>query len=232
MSPRISRLLPAAALVFAVGAAVAQQPAAAPVQIDWTKAVPAAKFKPPRLGNESSWRLKTPRIYGNSARKEQEWGVLDYLFETLLPWTDDMVVDFHVILDAERGISPANREKDAPRFSYLNLSLRYGDIAKGEHKVCAVILPAALQRFGGVAAIGCEVKVKGFVVYTDQQFANGYQNMTQLIQQAQQRSPRAQIKWWEFNPIMDKVTKRDGYLVDRAKTPFSLVAIDEYEVSK
>ena len=46
--------------------------------------------------------------------------------------------------------------------------------------------------------------------------------------------PKAKAKWWEVQQIVNNplTFKRDGYLVDRSKTPFSVVAIDDYEMSK
>ena len=43
-------------------------------------------------------------------------------------------------------------------------------------------------------------------------------------------------KWWEFvnsyPAIQSKMARRNDYLVDRAKTPFAVVAIDDYLISK
>lgn len=224
------RLLPAALLVLALGSASAQQPAA-PVQIDWTKAVPEASFKPPRLNNESSWRLKTPRIAGNSTHKEREWGVFDYTFDTLAPWTDNIVVNYYILLDAEKI---KDRPADAPRFSFLQLTLRFGDIPKGkDHKVSAVLLPAALLRYGYVTALGFEMTVQDKVVYSDQQAATG-SLVIQKMKAALANNPTSKLKWWEHPDIVNgaNTTKLDGYLVDRSKTPFALVAPDDYEMSK
>ena len=229
MNRSASRLL-TAALALSVGIATAQQ-AAAPVQIDWAKAVPEASFKAPRLGNDSSWMVKTPHIAGNSTHKEQIWGLLEYTFDTLMPWTDNVVVNFYVLLDADKV---KDREKDSPRFSYMQLTLRYGDIAKGkDHKVCAVLLPAALQRYGFVTALGFEMTVNDRAVYSDQQFSNG-SALAPTMKKAWENNPKAKAKWWEIQQIVNNplTTKRDGYLVDRAKTPFAVVAIDDYEMSK
>ncbi len=224
------RLLPAAVLVFAIGSASAQQPAA-PVQIDWARAVPEASFKPPRLNNETSWRLKTPRIAGNSTHKEREWGVFDYTFDTLAPWTDNVVVNYYILLDAEKV---KDRPADAPRFSFLQLTLRFSDIPKGkDHKVSAVLLPAALLRHGYITAFGFEMTVQDKVVYADQQFTTG-SALASVMKTAWANNPTVKAKWWEVQQIINspQTTKLDGYLVDRSKTPFALVAPDDYEMSK
>ena len=227
MSHLVSRLLPAAVFALSVGIAAAQQAA----QIDWAKAVPETSFKAPRLANENSWLLKTPHIAGTSTHKEQLWGVFDYSFDTLAPWTDGVVVNFYVLLDAEKV---KDREKDAPRFTFMQLSLRYGDIEKGkDHKVSAVLLPAALRRFGFITALGFEMTVQDRVVYSDQQFSAG-SALAPTMKKAWENNPKAKAKWWEVQTIVNNplTFKRDGYLVDRAKTPFALVAIDDYETSK
>lgn len=223
----IFRLLPAAVLAASVSLSVAQQAA----QIDWTKAVPEASFKAPRLGNENSWLLKTPHISGNSTHKERLWGVFDYSFDTLAPWTDNIVVNYHILLDAEKV---KDREKDTPRFTYMQLTMRFGDLAKGkDHRVSAVLLPAALTRYGFITALGFEMTVHDRVVYSDQQFSNGSVLMP-TMKKALEANSKNPAKWWELQNIVNnpQTFKREGYLVDRAKSPFALVAMDDYEMSK
>ena len=232
MNPRIQRLFPAAVLAGVLVSASAQQ-AAVPAQIDWAKAVPEASFKAPRINNESSWRLKTPRIAGNSTHKEREWGVFDYSFDTLAEWTDNVVVNYYILLDAEKVKDPT-RPADAPRWSFLQLSLRFSDIPKGkDHKVSAVLLPAALLRFGYITAFGFEMTVQDKLVYADQQFANG-SILIPTMKTALANNPNTKVKWWELTQVINnpKTAKLDGFLVDRAKTPFSLVSPDDYEMSK
>lgn len=227
MSRFISNLLPAVLLLASTGLALAQQPA----QIDWTKAVPEASFKAPRLGNDSAWLLKTPRIAGNSTHKEQQWGVFDYTFDTLAPWTDNVVVNYYILLDSERV---KDKEKDMPRFTFMQLTMRYGDIPKGkDHRVSAVVLPVALQRYGFITALGFEMQVQDRPVYADQQFATG-SVLLPTMKKALENNPKTKVKWWEIPNIVNnpQTFKREGYLLDRSKTPFSVVAVDDYLMSK
>ena len=229
------RLLSTSAALLVAGAVAAQQPAA-PKPIDWTKAVPDTSFKGPKVGQENTWSSRTPRIYGNAQNKEQTWGVFEYTFETKVPWTDNMTATFHLMLDAQEVIQKKEVPEDTPRFSYMTLTLHYNDIPKGkDHKICAVLLPAALKRFGKPIGLGVEVSVGDTVVYTDDK------NVAPLLVGAMQKvasaNPGGKLpKWWEFvnnyPAIQSKMARRNDYLVDRSKTPFAVVAIDDYILSK
>ena len=235
MNLRIHRLLSVAVLSLAVGTVSAQQPL--PPNFKWAPHVVFNKNQMPRLGNDSSWQQKTPHIAGNS-RKEQIWGVLDYSFDTDLAWTDDMTVNFYILMDASLITKAEYKDPLADpnqRFSFMQLTLRYSDIPKGkDHKVSAVILPAALMRFGRVIGMGFEATVKGEVVFTTgNQMVAG--DLKKGLETMVQKNPNvAKENWWTLQPIVanDKCVKRDGYLVDRSKTPFALVSPDDYEMSK
>lgn len=227
-----------AALIAAALPALAQQrqATATPQPIDWTKAVPENSFKAPKVSQDNSWKQRTPRIHGNAQRKEQEWGVFDYTFDTLAPWTDNMTATFYLLLDAEE-IQKRDKITDQPRFSLMQLTMRYGDIQKGkDHKISAVLLPAALERFGKPIGLGLVVTVGDTVVYTDDMNVAGpLQPLLQrALKNAQANNPTVRPKWWDFIGQFagEKLARRNDYLVDRAKTPFALVAIDDYVMSK
>ena len=229
------RILSASATLLVAGAAAAQQPAAAPKPINWALAVPETGFKGPKIRQDSSWKVRTPRIYGNAQSKDQIWGVFDYSFETKAPWTDNMTATYYLLLDAEEVIKKKEVPEDTPRFSFLQLTLRYNDIPKGkDHKISAVLLPVALERFGKPIGLGVEVSVGDTVVYTDQQ-ADGV--LLMALQKLAQANPGGKPpKWWDYvnanAMIQSRMARRNDYLVDRAKTPFAVVAIDDYLLSK
>ncbi len=232
------RILSAATALLGACAAFAQQPAAAPKPIDWTKAVPETSFKGPKVNQDSSWTARTPKIYGNAQAKEQIWGVFEYSFETKALWTDNLTATFHVMLDAIDVIKNSKGQipEDTPRFSYMTLTLRYSDIPKGrDHKICAILPPAALERFGKPIGIGVEVAVGDTVVYTDDK--NISPVLVAPLQKLAQANPGGKLpKWWEYinanAMIQSKMARRNDYLVDRSKTPFAVVAIDDYLQSK
>jgi hypothetical protein len=232
------RILSAATALLGACAAFAQQPAAAPKPIDWTKAVPETSFKGRRVNQDSSWTARTPKIYGNAQAKEQIWGVFEYSFETKALWTDNLTATFHVMLDAIDVIKNSKGQipEDTPRFSYMTLTLRYSDIPKGrDHKICAILPPAALERFGKPIGIGVEVAVGDTAVYTDDK--NISPVLVAPLQKLAQANPGGKLpKWWEYinanAMIQSKMARRNDYLVDRSKTPFAVVAIDDYLQSK
>ncbi len=232
------RILSAATALLGACAAFAQQPAAAPKPIDWTKAVPETSFKGPKVNQDSSWTARTPKIYGNAQAKEQIWGVFESSFETKALWTDNLTATFHVMLDAIDVIKNSKGQipEDTPRFSYMTLTLRYSDIPKGrDHKICAILPPAALERFGKPIGIGVEVAVGDTVVYTDDK--NISPVLVAPLQKLAQANPGGKLpKWWEYinanAMIQSKMARRNDYLVDRSKTPFAVVAIDDYLQSK
>ena len=231
------RVAAVAAVLVAASALMAQQPRSqAPQAINWALAVPESSFKGPKISQDGTWSARTPRIYGNAQNKEQTWGVFEYSFETKAPWTDNMTATFHLLLDAEEIIKKKEVPEDTPRFSYMTLTLRYSDIPKGkDHKISAVLLPVALQRFGKPIALGVEVAVGDTVVYVDEK--NIAPVLAVAMQRVAQANPGGKLpKWWEFinatSAIQSKMARRNDYLLDRAKTPFSVVAIDDYLISK
>ena len=241
MSHRLNASSTRAALAAAVLVAIpsmAQQPrpAAAPQPVNWALAVPETSFKGPKIRQDSTWKFRTPRIVGNSQAKEQLWGLFEYSFETKAYWTDNMTATFYVLLDAEEVIKKKEVPEDTPRFSFLQLALRYSDIPKGkDHKIAAVLLPVALERFGKPIGIGVEVTVGDTPVYVDDKNVDGV--LLTALQKLAQSNPGGKLpKWWEYvnanATIQSRMTRRNDYLVDRSKTPFSVVAIDDYLMSK
>lgn len=228
----------AAAVLVSAATSMAQQPrpAAAPQPVNWALAVPESSFKGPKIRQDSTWKARTPRIAGNAQAKEQIWGVFEYSFETKAFWTDNLSATFYVLLDADEVIKKKEVPEDTPRFSFMQLALRYSDIPKGkDHKICAVLLPAALERFGKPIAIGLEVSVGDTVVYVDDKNVDGV--LVTALQRVAQANPGGKLpKWWDFvnanAMIQSRMARRNDYLVDRAKTPFSVVAIDDYLMSK
>ena len=104
--------------------------------------------------------------------------------------------------------------------SFFTLTLSYSDIARGrDHKVGAVLQPAALLRYGKPIGVAAKISVGGKEVDAK---ADG----EGLLKGAE--------KWWENPKIVDspKVQKRDGYLIDRMKSPFQLQDNDNYEESR
>jgi hypothetical protein len=93
----------------------------------------------------------------------------------------------------------------------------------------------ALERFGKPIGIGLEVTVGDTVVYTDDKNIDGV--LVLALQKLAQANPSGKLPtWWDYinanAMIQSKMSRRNDYLVDRAKTPFAVVAIDDYLISK
>ena len=151
---------------------------------------------------------------GNRSPKQKDWGVLDVTFDSAPEWIDEMTVTFTVMLQNKKA------KQGEPAFSLLTLTSEYRDIAQGrDRKAGVVILPVAMERHGQPIGIGVQF------------FRDG-----QLIAESGvgAESLSSQPKWWANTKVTDHATvkKRDGYLIERSKSPFALVDIDSYEASR
>lgn len=187
--------------------------AASPVAgaaVDLTGALRIRKF--PRLSNERDWRQRTPVFAGQASRNPREWGVFEVVFDSAPKWIDELVVTFHVM---SQGLDEAGGQQ----FNLYRLTSRFVDIAQDRNRVVsAVLLPTALMRHGKPIGFAVEFAIGGKVVATESDVA----------------APFLKDRWWENPMIVDspKTIKREGYLLERSKTPFGLVNIDDNEVSK
>jgi len=207
------------ALTAALGASVADvgaQQAAYPVPVpgtqqpDLTTALRIRKV--PRLTNERDWRQRTPVFAGQAARSPREWGVFEVVFDSSPLWIDELTVTFHLIV---QGVD----ERGEQQFSLYRLTSRFIDVAQGRSKiVSAVLLPSALLRHGRPIGFAADFSIGGQVVASETDVA----------------APFLKDRWWENPAIIDspRTVKREGYLLERSKTPFALLNIDDNEVSK
>ena len=217
MHARISRRLAplaAAALFLSAGAAPAQQPAHGP------KGPPGPPGSNP--GELTIAQITTPRDFEQkqpsvaSGTKNKRWGVFDVTFDSKPEWVDDMTVTFYVMLQNPK----ADPKKGERPLSFFSLTLSYSDVERGKgRKVGAVLPPAALKRHGRPIGLAAKISVGGKEVAT--------------ASEAEGRLKTAD-KWWEDQKILDPkiVQRRDGYLIDRMKSPFQLQDNDDYEESR
>ena len=195
------------AAAFAAVASPAQQPAAAaPAEVKITKLTDLNK----------DYLQKAKSIDGKTSQKSRIWGVFDVTFATAPEWIDSMTVTYTVILlnpkaDAKKGDKP---------MTLVQTTVEYADVAQDrDHKAGAVLLPAALQRFGEPIGFAATISIGG-------------------KEAASQGTARSQLQshkeWWKDSAVLDhpNVQRRDGYLVDRMKSPFQLVDPDGYEMSR
>lgn len=146
-----------------------------------------------------------------SNRKPREWALYETIYETTPEWMDTL--DFAYTIMTERRTPDGKKE-----FGLFQVAVRYLDVAKGEHTSCVVLPPQAVVRFGEPVAIAVEITQDGKPLATKSEI-----KMDGLPED-----------WWKNARVLDNpgVIRREGYLVDRSKTPFALINIDDYEVVK
>ena len=208
-----ARALVVAAAAFAAVAAHAQQPVAAPGPAGTNP----GEVKITKLSDLShDYQQKAKSIDGKTSQKSRVWGVFDVTFQTTPAWIDSMTITYTVILlnpkaDAKKGEKP---------MTLMQTTVEYADVAQDrEHKAGAVVLPAALLRYGEPLGFAATISVGGKEV-ASQGIGKG------ALQQ--------QKEWWKNPAVLDhpNVQRRDAYMMDRMKSPFQLVDPDEYELSR
>ena len=150
-----------------------------------------------------------------SRGRPKEWAVIDVTYETKSPtkWTDNVYVTFYVMTE---GMTP-DRKKE---LGFYTLRVQYVNVSDGEHRAGVVLHPSTLERFGqnGVVAIACEITADG----VDKPEVKSEHTLSDLNQ--------FKDDWWKNDRILNAeiVKKRDG-LLERSKTPFGLIYVDDYE---
>ena len=165
----------------------------------------------PKLG-----KVKQPTpLYNTSATRSSpgrphEWAVFEVIYDTSPEWLDEVVVTYYLM---------AERRSDKKEFTYYQTTVRYTDIARGEHIACVVLPPSTLLR-NGDQFIGLAVEFTS---------ADG----ALLAVNSEVSGTMLPSEWWKKPEVTEstRVVKRDG-LVDRAQTPFGLINIDDYEAVK
>lgn len=151
---------------------------------------------------------KTPEfrtVAGRPARRPRDWAHIEVTLDTAPEWIDELTVSFYVMA----------RGGEEDQFSFYQTSVRYMDIPRGqEHRGSVFLLPSAVERYGLPVALGVEI------IYEGQTVAEESASSISALGDA----------WWREARIVDSpnVTKREGYLLDRSRTPFALVNWDEY----
>ena len=154
---------------------------------------------------------------GAKSPKSKTWGVFDVVFDTAPLWIDELTVTYSVMLSNDKV-----QQGEKP-MSLMKLTVEYADIAQGRDHRAGVVVPAvALERYG---------KPIGFAV---QIFVGGNPVAEAGVVDGFLKDPKVRERWWANSAVTDSpaVQKRDGYLVERSKSVFSLVDIDSYEAGR
>lgn len=158
--------------------------------------------------------VQTP-VFDTSAergvRSPQDWQRLLLQYEVLVPWIDEMTVQFFVLSMMRDGETGQNL------YSLFRKNVRYVDIEGGRDRrrmADAFLRPAALKRFGTVVATVAVVTING-----------------QAIAGPEDKSIELPEKWWINQLVLDNpaLTVRDGYLLDRSETPWAFINYDDAE---
>ena len=131
-------------------------------------------------------------------------------YDTVPEWIDEVTCQYYVItLKVEDG---------KKSYSLFKTSAKYRDVEKGRGHLGSVFLrPSTLKRYGTPVAVAVEISVEG-----------------KPVDETGEATIPMTPKWWKTIDTLTKqgVVVRDGYLLDRSQTPFAMVNVDDYEVSK
>jgi hypothetical protein len=154
------------------------------------------------------FRSSVPRTGG----RPLEWSKIEVEYDTAPKWIDLLTVKFHVMT--------VETVDGKPAYSIFRETVDYLDIAQGRgHLAAAYLRPRTVERYGVPAVVHIEFLVAG-----------------EVVDQVDELDPsmRNQIKadWYKNDAVLQSefVKVRDGYLLDRASTPFDLVNSDTHEV--
>ncbi len=206
MSMRITKTLLHIIMVAAMGGSVLGQ--------DATSASDKLRVrKLTGLGKKA--RVFTPSFstdVGRGVNRAREWQSISVSYDTAPEWIDELLIQFFAL-----GVM---RDPETKRnvYSLYKTSVRYIDIEQGRnHTAVAFLRPAAIMRYGNPVAVAAVFNLEG-----------------EVVGEVSDEGAKLPEEWWK-NPLVtdsDATTVRDGYLLDRAKSPWALINPDDYEVIK
>lgn len=169
------------------------------------------------VGVGQQTRVKTP-VYSTNARGSTKqgrmWARVTLIYDTAPEWIDELTFQYYVLSSIKK--------KGRTHYSLFKQIVKYTDIERGRNHMSTVFLsPRALKRYGSPEAVAVEISREGNVIERASEIAHG------------SKIPK-RGEWWKNPKVVDSdaVTERDGYLLDRAHSPFALINIDDYEVIK
>jgi hypothetical protein len=165
------------------------------------------------LGNKA--RAFTPSYttdIGRGIGRAKEWRSVLLTYDTAPEWIDELLIQFYVL-----GMTRDPKTKQNV-YSLYKMAVWYLDIAEGRNHLATVYLrPAALERYGEPVAVAAVVTLDG-----------------EVVAEISDESTKLPADWWKNPKVTDSqaTTTRDGYLLDRSKSPWALINPDDYEVIK
>lgn len=169
------------------------------------------------IGAGSRIVIESPKYQVSSSiqggvKPSQRWGKISVYYDTTPEWMDDLAFQYFVLarkVDGGKAI-----------FSLYTTTVRYTDVRRGANHESSVFLrPPAIERYGDVIATAVEVSVGGKVVAEDSHVEG---------------APKMPDRWWRQPTVVESkdVVAREGYLLDRSRSPFALINIDDNEAVK
>ncbi len=205
----------ALALLFAGSQAFGQTrraPASAAAASREKNTIKIERMPPPNktaIIRTPEFNVRVQNTMPSVTRKPREWALFEVKYSTSAKWTDELTFNYYVMT---KGKSDEGEEI----FNFYTTTVRYIDIPKGDHMSCVAIAPSQIERYGEPVAVALEI--------IDQEGEVADRKSESTI-------PFPKEEWWKDSAVIDnpKVKRREG-LVDRSKTPFALINIDDYEV--
>ena len=177
-------------------------------------AAQARRTKPPVAIDkvDMTENLRTPEYRtasSSGAKRPRDWTRFMVRYTSVPEWVDGLTVRYHVLLRDAKA-------EDGKVYTLCRLDVSYSDISRKRkpHISVAYLREEATERFGKVYAYAVELVHGGGVVDAE---AEGGKKLPK--------------KWWTDDRVIqsDKVVVRTGYLLNRNKSPWSLVNVDDYE---
>ncbi len=154
-------------------------------------------------GTGTDGRVKTPDYSVSSSESSR---VQDWLRVTVAYETESEWID-----ELEFRYFVVVKHPKTAAFTMFTASVTYLDIAKGKNHVSDMFLrPNTLARYGDIERFAVEIYAKGELL-------------------ASNALPNNPPNWWQGALNVRKV---EGMLLNRAQTPFALIAYDNYETIK
>ena len=139
-----------------------------------------------------------------------QWVVIEVEYDTAPEWIDELTFKYTAMaLTTEEG---------KRKYSLYKTTVRYVDIAQDRgHRSTVFLHPKALKRYGELIGAVVEILHEGKVV---------------AVESDSDARAKLPAEWWENPRVTENelVTNREGYLLNRAESPWALINIDDYEV--
>jgi len=188
--------------------AVPGRPAAAPGAPGGREEDPVRARRITGLG--ASAKIRTPEYRSSIARgakTPKDWVAVGVTYDTKPEWLDEVMIRYYALsYKVERG---------RKMYALYKCTVRCLDVEEGRsHQSVAYLRPAALERFGELVAVAAEIVVGG-----------------KVADEISEESVTLPEKWWTNPDVTESemLTVRNGYLLERTRSPFAFINIGEYE---